>query len=131
MGNIFSQTAELARTSQPRMFVRNPVNHEEDLSDRWTSKPSTYKAFVDGVRELDLQWRALTQLRGIDKLGRALERLFGEEVTKRVIEEQAREIENYRSRDELGIRKGSGFITGAVGASVFRVPRTTFYGEKK
>ena len=127
--NILARTVELARTSKPRLLIPNPTNHDEDLSERWDSKPSAYREFVSGVTEFDSQWRALTQTRGIDSIARVLEGLFGEEIAKRVIENQTKEIETARTRNVLGIKKGSGIITAGAASSLARIPRNTFYGE--
>lgn len=129
--NILARTDELARTSNPRLIVLNPTNNDEDLSERWDARPTAYREFVNGVAEFYAEWRTLFQMRGTDKIARILERLFGEEISKRVIENQTREIEAARTRNELGIKKSSGIIAGAASSSVGRIPRNTFYGEDK
>jgi hypothetical protein len=129
MGNVLDETAKAARSAHPRLVVLNPSNSGEDLSERWDSNPSAYRQFVSGITEFDAQWKALEQVRGIDKIARMLERLFGEEITIRVIEKQTRDIEASRSRNELGIKKASGIITGLGGASVERIRPNTFYGH--
>ncbi len=129
MGNILEETARAVRTARPRLVVLNPSNANEDLSERWDSNPSAYRDFVRFVNELDAQWKALAQLRGIDKIARVLEGLFGEELTKSVVQKQARDIEAARSRSELGMKKGSGIITGLAGSSVVPVRPVTFYGQ--
>jgi hypothetical protein len=131
MGKILAGISDLARSSSPRIVVLNPMNREEDLSERWDTVPGAYQAFLNGIREFDAQWKALTQTRGIEKIASALERFFGEELAKTAVEDQIREIEGARKRDELGMRKGSGIITGLAGTGVIPVPRTTFYGEQE
>lgn len=129
MGKILEETANAAQSSQPRLVVLNPSNPDEDLSERWDSKPGAYREFVAGVTEFNAQWKALSQIRGLDKIARALERMFGEEIAKRVVEKQARDIEASRSRNELGIDRTSGIITGLASTSVQRIRPNTFYGE--
>ncbi len=108
----------------------NPTNQEEDLSERWDSKPEAYREFVRAIADLETQWKTLFQTRGIDKLSRMLERLFGEDVAQKVVEKQARDIEAARSRRELGMKKGSGIITSLAGSAI-PIPRNTFYGDAK
>lgn len=131
MGNILDETAKAARSANPRLVVLNPSNSDEDLSERWDSNPNAYLQFVSGMSEFDAQWKALDQVRGIDKIARILERMFGEEIAKRVIEKQTRDIEASRTRNELGIKKASGIITGLGSAAVERIRPNTFYGDNE
>jgi hypothetical protein len=129
MGSILGGISELSRASHPRLKVLNPMNQEEDFSERWDARPQAYREFVNGVTEFEAQWKALLETRGVDKVARALERLFGEELAKRVVESQTRDIEAVRSSNRLGMKTASGIITGVVGPAVIPVPRNTFYGE--
>ena len=131
IGNILEETANAARTTHPRLVVLNPSNHDEDLSERWDSNSGSYREFVKGVIEFESQWKALAQARGIDKVARALEGLFGAEIAKRVVEKQTRDIEAARSRNEIGMRKGSGIITGLVSSSLFRSGQTHSMARKR
>jgi len=83
------------------------MNQEEDFSERWDARPQAYREFVNGVTEFEAQWKALLETRGVDKVARALERLFGEELAKRVVESQTRDIEagavKQSTRHEIGI----------------------------
>lgn len=131
IGNILDETAKAARSANPRLVVLNPSNSDEDLSERWDSNPNAYLQFVSAMSEFDAQWKALDQVRGIDKIARILERMFGEEIAKRVIEKQTRDIEASRTRNELGIKKASGIITGLGSAAVERIRPNTFYGDNE
>lgn len=131
MGRILDETVRGIRSSYPRLVVLNPSNTDEDLSERWDSNRSAYREFVNGAAEFDAQWKALAQLRGIDKIARALEQLFGEEIAKRVVEKQTRDIEAKRNRNELGISKATGILAALAGPSVERIRPNTFYGEEK
>ena len=129
VGNILAEIAESVRVSHPRLVVLNPSNRDEDLSERWDSNPNAYREFANGIADFKAQWNALSTLRGIDKLARALERLFGEQLAKLAIEKQARDIESARSRNELAVKKGSGIVTGLASVSSIPVRPNTFYGE--
>lgn len=130
MDSILMDISELTRTSFPRVVVLNPTNEGEDLSERWNSSPVAYREFVNGINEFSSQWKGLLQTRGIDKVATALERLFGEEIAKTVVEKQGRDVQLARERGEIGMKKSSGIITGMAGSSVIPVPRNaTFYGE--
>jgi hypothetical protein len=131
MGNILEETANAASLNHPRLVVLNPSNRDEDLSERWDSRPDAYREFVNSVTEFDSQWKALSQIRGLDKIARALERLFGEEIAKRVVEKQIRDIEASRSRNEIGLTKNLGIVTGLATAAVQRIRPNTFYGDQE
>lgn len=131
LGSILREMSTLVRSARPRIVVLNPTNQDEDLSERWDSKPHAYRSFVEGVTEFESQWRALLQGRGVDRLVQPLERLFGEQVAKRVIENQARDVEAARAKNILGVKKGSGLLTSLVGSATVPVRRNTFYGPKK
>ena len=131
MEGILVEISVLIQSSWPRLVVQNPKNAEEDLSERWDDNPKGYAEFVSGITEFGEQWKALSQTRGIDRVTRALEHLFGENVAKRVVEKQARDIEAARALNELGMKKGSGIVTSVLSGSVVPIPRNTFYGEEE
>ncbi len=130
LADILSGISARNRTSYSRVKVLNPSNTGEDLSEKWDSNPEAYREFVRGISEFEAQWKAVMQTRGLDRVCRILENLFGEEITKKVVEKQARDIEAARSRGELGMKKGSGIIAGLAGAAVIPVRRNTFYGDE-
>jgi len=130
LGSILSGISDRIRSEHPRVVVLNPTNRDEDLSERWDLKPAAYQSFVDGVKEFDSHWKLLLQTRGIDKIAQQLERMFGEDVAKRTIENQAREIEAARRRNALSVKKGSGVLTVAAGSAVVPVRPNTFHGTK-
>jgi hypothetical protein len=130
VATILESTIEAVRSSRTRLVVLNPSNPLEDLSERWDSNVRGYREFVDGVAEFRDQWTSLRQARGIDKVARSLEFLFGASITKNVIEKQARDIEAARVTNRLEIRKASGALTtAAVAGSSVKVRPNTFYGD--
>lgn len=131
IAEILTEISELARTCYPRIKVSNPSNADEDLSEKWDAKPEAYLEFVKGIADFDAQWTALMRTRGIDKVTRVLEGLFGEEIAKQVVEKQTRDIEAARGRNELAMKKGSGIITGVASGSAIPIRRNTFYGDEK
>lgn len=130
MGSILQRTVNQIKLSHPRLIVLNPSNHDEDLSERWDSKPVAYRAFVNGLTQFEAQWKLLLNTRGLDKIAKLLEGLFGEDIARRVVKNQVRNIEDNRAHNQLGIQKTSGIVTTSVGAAVQTIRPTTFYGEK-
>jgi len=130
LGSILKGISQSVRSSRPRLVVLNPSNPKEDLSERWTSDHVAYAEFVRGITEFEEQWNRLLQATGIANVTRMLEKLFGEEIAKQVVEKQAREIDAARSRNKLGVRKSSGVISGIASSASVAVRPNTFYGEK-
>lgn len=130
VGNALTGICAKIQSSYPRrLVVRNPKNSDEDLSERWETKPGMYREFVDYTKEFEAQWKSMLQTRGIDKIAKILENLFGEQLAKKVVESQTRDIESLRSKNALGIRKESGIITAVLGGSVVPIRPNTFFGD--
>jgi hypothetical protein len=128
LGNSLYCISNAVAAARPRLKVPNPSNLKEDLSERWDSDRSAYMAFVHGITEFNEQWRELRGARGIQKIARRLELLFGEKVAKTVIEKQARDVEAARVSNSLGVSRTTGALTGIAASSV-QVHKNTFYGE--
>jgi hypothetical protein len=112
-----------------RLVVCNPSNEKEDLSERWDKHPEAYEAFVNGVTIFRAWWRKLNEQRGIPQVATFLEQLFGEEVAKGVIAEQAKSIEAARAAGRLAVAGSSGGIVSVSTSNSTPIRHNTFYGE--
>lgn len=112
-----------------RLYVYNPANPEEDLSERWDKDRDAYSAFCEAMREWQRAWNALLELRGIDKITAELERLFGPAPVKRAIDLQIKALEASRQGGQLGVDRNTGILTTSVSSTISVVPKNTFYGE--
>jgi hypothetical protein len=112
-----------------RLYVYNPSNPKEDLSERWDRHPEAYRAFVSGIMTLRSQWEKLNEQRGIAQVAVFLERLFGESIAKGVIADQAKSIEAARSAGRLAVASSSGGIVGVSTSNATLIRRNTFYGQ--
>lgn len=112
-----------------RLKVCNPSNPNEDLSERWDSCPNAYEAFVDGMITFSHQWRQLNEQRGIGQVATFLQQMFGENIAKSVIVEQAKSLEAARAAGELATSGTSGAITSVGGAGTTPIRHNTFYGD--
>ena len=117
-----------ALPSVGRLIVLNPRNPKEDLSERWKNL-AMYQAFVSGIRELQTTLAQLRREHNMTKVQIVLQNLFGEELAKTVLMEQAKAIDTFRTGKRLGVTRGSGTLAGI---SVLSVPvkKNTFYGGK-
>lgn len=113
-----------------RLYVFNPTNPQEDLSERWGSNPEAYRAFKDGIFRLrDRCQRLENATGGIQRTAKLLEELFGERVAKEVIVEQTKAMTQARENNQLGIKRGSGLIVVNKTTDAVEIPRNTFYGD--
>lgn len=106
-----------------RLVVQNPMNRDEDFSESWNDA-STYRAFLDGLRELQDQLLALLPLRG-PELAKALERLFGDYV-KPAYDKHTERISAARQNHTLKVGALGALTTSAAGIAV---KPNTFFGE--
>jgi hypothetical protein len=112
-------------SSTPRVFVLNPANHKEDLSERWNDAKK-YRAFVDGIGKFRERWNKALAANGIQKIADELEVLFGEPI-KAEINRQARAVQELREKSALRVAS-SGILTSAAIRSV-PVRANTFHGK--
>ena len=129
LGNVLGAIVASIPRNGHRLLVLNPANALEDLSERWDHEPAAYAAFVNGIVELHQVWQEVQRTRGIDQVAHALFGLFGEELTKAAVADQARAVQTLREHQTLGIRRSSGLLTGIAGSNVTPVRRKTFFGE--
>jgi hypothetical protein len=108
-----------------RLYVLNPKNPREDLSERWDTVPEVYDAFKGGIREFATQWSALMRQEG--NVQKELEGLFGETVRLAKVR-QAERLQKFREAGALGVTQ-SGRITGAGAVASTIVCANTFHGR--
>jgi hypothetical protein len=126
ISGILAKTISLIDTSGHRLYVLNPANPQEDLSEKWDD-PRRYSAFVNGFHELNSCWNAIlsTNGSGIHNASGLLETMFGEPV-KTAIAKQAKSLQDLREKSRLRISP-AGMITGASSRGV-PMKVNTFHG---
>jgi hypothetical protein len=126
MTSVLNNFIALIASSNPRVYVPNPANPKEDLSERWDDA-SQYRAFVDGVREFHKRWNEALAARGIQNVSQQLESLFGEPVTA-ALKKQARTLQELREKSALRVAS-AGLLTSAPAVGV-PVRPNTFHGKR-
>lgn len=114
-----------------RIKVLNPVNAQEDFTDKWDSEPAYYDAFKAFAVHLYNEWQELKREHGVLNEGRILKGLFGEENFINAQRGQTELLESYRTRKDLGVNRETGNIVKAGSVASTAVKTNTFYGEKK
>lgn len=114
-----------------RIKVLNPVNAQEDFTDKWDSEPAYYDAFKAFAVHLYNEWQELKREHGVLNEGRILKGLFGDENFINAQRGQTELLESYRTRKDLGVNRETGNIVKAGSVASTAVKTNTFYGEKK
>jgi hypothetical protein len=114
-----------------RLYVYNPQNSHEDLSEKWDQKPGAYEAFASWIRSFQKQWMEANSKTGIQALTLMLEQSFGESVARNAVAKQAVRIQEARKHGALGIGTIGTLAPSASAATVSnrRIPRNEFYGD--
>lgn len=123
--SVLNGLASLIGRSAPRIYVLNPANLKEDLSERWNDA-NQYRAFVDGIRDFQGEWNRVLATSGIQNVATQLEQLFGESVTA-AIRKQARALQELREKSALRVAP-AGLLT-TMPTSGVRVKPNTFHGK--
>jgi len=127
--NIVNRIRQHTIHNSWRLKVLNPVNSEEDFTDKWEREPRYYQAFKTFCEHLYEQWHELKKENGIISEGRILKGLFGDELYFNAQTSQADIIEKSRNANQLGINRNSGIIGTAGTVSTSLVKTNTFFGN--
>lgn len=110
-----------------KIVIVNPSDPNEKFSDLWDDKPHLYTYFKHFINTFYTNLKQLTQTQGIDKIGKQLETMFGESISREVITEQTEYIDDLRKSGKLGMNV-LGTLTSSNLSKTISVQRNTFYG---
>jgi Second Messenger Oligonucleotide or Dinucleotide Synthetase domain len=123
---ILDGVISLIEASRPRIYILNPANPQEDLSERWEER-AKYDAFVEGIRELHSVWGMIFRTKGVQRLSQLLKGLFGEPVTE-ALAKQTLHLQELRESSALKVGAGGLIATSQI--SGVRMRPNTFHGKK-
>jgi len=129
LSNILTGIHEIVLKSSTPFEIVNPANHNEKFSDLWVEKPHLYEHFQSFINNIYTKWTKLNEQVGIDKVGKILEELFGESVSREVISEQAEYVNELRKKKGLLKTTALGTITASTEIKSRSIPNNTNYGE--
>ena len=112
-----------------KYWVANPVNpNGENFADKWEAEPQRRVRFLEWLAQVerDLDQALRQQGRGIDKVGEALNPVFGESLIKNASARYGKALLEQRTTGNMKVALGTGML-GAIGARP--VPRHTNYGD--
>ena len=115
-----------------RLKILNPVNSQEDFSDKWDDdkEPELYEHFKKFILHLDEQWQILKEENGVIEEANTIKGLFGEKVFLRAQESQVNQLENARKLKSFGINTTTGVISESLVANTKPIKTNTFFGSE-
>jgi hypothetical protein len=126
MTAVLENFVSLIAQSKPRIYVLNPANPKEDLSERWED-PVLYRAFIDGISDLHKRWTDALAATGVQNVSNRLEQVFGEPVTA-ALRKQAKALQESREKSSLRVAR-AGLLTSAPAVGIPVRPHT-FHGKR-
>lgn len=126
MTSVLNTFVSTIAFSKSRIYVPNPANPKEDLSERWDDAEQ-YHAFVHGIADLHGEWNNALAATGIQNVSNQLEHLFGEPV-QAAVKRQASTLQELREKSFLRVAQ-AGILT-SVPATGIRVRPNTFHGKR-
>jgi hypothetical protein len=112
--NIISKiNSQHAQYTQHRK-VLNPVNLNEDFTDKWKAEPEYFNSFKSFITHLYNHWQSLKIEYGLSNEGIILRSLFGEAVYNKAYSDQINTIIDYRNEKTSISNSGRGIDTGTT-----------------
>lgn len=110
-----------------RIKIFNPVDNDEDFTDKWDSEPEYYEAFKEFINHLDKEWQKLKMENGVLEESFILKRLFGNDLVTQVQIQESETVSLIREKMELNIARNSGILTNVLSNKNEPIIKNTFY----
>lgn len=124
-------TSIRTKVNQPigRLKIVNPVNAEEDFTDKWDDEPEYYEAFKKFASHLYNEWQKLKMQHGVIDEGIIMKGLFGDDIFREAQTSQTSIIEALRKSKDLGVTRNTGMLTSATSVGAAAIKSNTFFGK--
>jgi len=118
------------KVNQPtgRLKIVNPVNAEEDFTDKWDDEPEYYEAFKKFASHLYNEWQKLKMQHGVLNEGVILKGLFGDDIFTKAQTSQSMLIEELRKSKSLAAARNTGILSSVSSVAAAAVKSNTFFG---
>ena len=110
-----------------RLKILNPVNAEEDFTDKWDDEPEYYEAFKKFASHLYNEWQKLKMQHGVLNEGVILKGLFGDDIFTKAQTSQSMLIDELRKNKSLAAVRNTGILS-SVSSAASAVKSNTFFG---
>jgi hypothetical protein len=123
-------TTIITHVNQPkgRLKILNPVNAEEDFTDKWDDDSEYYEEFKRFARHLYNEWQKLKMQHGVINEGVILKGLFGDDVFTKAQTKQSMLIEELRKSKSLGAERKTGILSSINSLGAASLKTNTFFG---
>lgn len=111
-----------------RIKVLNPVNNNENFTDKWINEPKYYSEFNKFIESLYKSWQQLKKDNGIVENSSILKRILGENIYTDSIKNQVFVLENHRKKGKVFSSSQTGLL-GSENKSDKQIKKNTFFGE--
>jgi hypothetical protein len=120
----------LSQVNKPigRLRILNPVNSEEDFTDKLDYEPKYYESFKKFANHLYIEWQKLKTQHGVLNEGKILKSLFGEDVFTKAQKSQSMLIEKLRKSKSLAAARNTGILSSINSAAASALKPNTFFG---
>lgn len=110
-----------------RIKIYNPVDNDEDFTDKWDSEPQYYEAFKEFINHLDKEWQKLKIENGVLEESFILKRLFGNDLVNQVQIKESETMSLIREKKELNVARNSGILTDVLSNKNEPIRKNTFF----
>ncbi len=128
VNNIISTISTHVNQPTGRLKILNPVNAEEDFTDKWDNEPEYYEAFKKFASHLYDEWQKLKMQHGVLNEGIVLKGLFGDDIFMKAQTNQAMLIEELRKSKSLASVRNTGILSSLSSFGTATVKPNTFFG---
>jgi hypothetical protein len=111
-----------------RLKVTNPVNREEDFTDKWDNEPEYFLAFTRFIDSLYSNWQNLKKDHGILEESNILKGILGDTLFSDSIKDQTLLVEQSRQKGTLFATTSTGMLSSAKETGK-PLQKNTFFGE--
>ena len=125
ISQVYSKV-NISRTK--RIKVLNPVDNEEDFTDKWEREPQYYNEFIRFTESLFQSWQKLKEDNGIVEESNIMKGLIGARLYSDSVKEQTFITEDYRRKGKVFSSSATGLL-GSQKVSDKPIKKNTFFGE--
>ncbi len=126
--NVLTKIRSKINAQTERIKVLNPVNEDEDFTDKWDSEPQYYVEFQNFCNFLFNSWQKLKEENGVLEDAEVLKGLFGRDIFVEAQRAQVYELEALRQKGKLSINRSNGLLTSVSGSTMTSIKKNTFFG---
>lgn len=88
VNNVVNRMNEAAKYGVEGFKVYNPVNRDEEFTDKWQREPKLFDRFLDFIKDFKQTWEAIKRDSNIDESEYEFKTMFGERTFSKAFNEQ-------------------------------------------